>query len=106
MGTKTNRETLEWLSNAKERGLNNYELKDKAASFFGEFEGNKDTIRAWKEKFHKKEYNKRKEVTELIMKERGGTLGTRFMDIPPPRYFPEEIEKFTVNFSFSSLPIW
>ena len=33
MGTKTNRETLEWLSNAKERGLNNYELKDKAASF-------------------------------------------------------------------------
>ena len=33
MGTTTNRETLELLSNAKERGLNNYELKDKAASF-------------------------------------------------------------------------
>ena len=36
------------------------------------------------------------------MKERGGTLGTQFMDIPPPSYFPEEIDKFIVNFSENS----
>ena len=52
-----------------------------------------------KKKFHKKEYNKRKEVTEQIMKEKGRTLGTWFMNIPPPSYFPEEIEKCIVNFS-------
>ena len=42
--------------------------------------------RALKEKFHKKEYNTRKEVTEQIIKERGnrrnsGNSGTQVTDV-------------------------
>ena len=40
---------------------------------------------------------KKKEVTEIIMEERGGILGTLFKDVPPASYFPEQDDMFILN---------
>jgi len=48
------------VTRCKKKGLKDYQLKKEAIKFFGVYAGSEKTLIAWKTKFEKSEYVKKK----------------------------------------------
>ena len=81
---RTNKEILDWLHQMKGKK----DCYSEAAIFFGVIDCGHKAFHHWKNHFVNNAYKKKREVTELIMKENGGKLGKQYMDIPPENCYP------------------
>jgi len=89
---RTNKEIRDWLKETNDKNDNISWLNwlKEATIFFGKYNGSKNTFQKWKTNFEHKEKQLRKSISDSIIKDMGGLFGGRFMDIPPPNFFPSD----------------
>ena len=68
---RTNLETLNWLNENSAKAEKEYKLSYEAEKFFGRHIGTSNTVIKWKRKFEQEKYDVKREISLMIMKERG-----------------------------------
>ena len=95
---KSNKETAEWINEMNKLNLSLRQWIKEADKFFGNtINITPPTFKLWKVKFLKTCNDVKKEITQCIMEEWGGLLGTRYYDIPPKNYFPSDENNFYID---------
>jgi len=96
---------MNWFQMTRELNLTERQWHEEAIQFFCQFDNcHRQTFLNWRKKFQEKVKNKRKEITEIIMEEWGGSHGGRYKDVPSPEYLQINKMKFispSHNGSFS-----